>query len=400
MWVLLVLVSVLSAWLLIENVLNQRSLRRIPHRIYVNGTRGKSSVTRLVAAALRAGGLRTVGKTTGSSPRFIHPDGSEELIRRLGSPTIKEQLRILRWTRNFDLDAIVFECMALQPYTQWISQHRMVLATIGVCTNVRADHLDVMGPGVAEVERALAGTVPRKGVFVTAEPLQNKILQQACSDLGTRYIQVSENDVQGVTPEDLAGFSYLEHPENVALALLVADLLGVSRDVALKGMQTATPDVGALFVRALDFYGRRIAWINALAANDPDSYRIIWSRMAERFRDIERRIIVVNCRQDRPDRSRQLGELAAEFKDVDHFLLIGTGTEVFARSAVKAGTDSRRVYTMVGERVEKVFERIVALSGASSIVMGAGNIKGDGMLLDEYFRNRSQPDKGGRPWKD
>jgi len=271
----------------------------------------------------------------------------------------------------------------------------MIRSTIGVCTNVRADHLDVMGPTVADVEKALAGTVPEHGIFVTAERAHNAVLKQACADRGTRFEVIDEAAVAAVTEAEQAGFPYIEHPENIALAVRVAALLGVDRATAIAGMQRAQPDVGVLRLAPLDFHGRRILWVNAFAANDPDSYRIIWARVAERFRDVEHRILVVNCRQDRPDRSRQLGEMASEFTNVDRFLLIGTGTEVFARAAAHSGIDVNRVYTMVGERVEKVFERIVSLSGASAVVLGVGNIKGDGMMLDEYIGNRARlEDKG------
>ena len=56
---------------------HRRHLRAIPVRIHVAGTRGKSTTTRLIAAGLRAGGLRVVAKTTGTEPRLIYPDGSE-----------------------------------------------------------------------------------------------------------------------------------------------------------------------------------------------------------------------------------------------------------------------------------------------------------------------------------
>jgi len=389
MWVLVLLFAFVVAGLVTEKVLNERRLKRIKHRIYVNGTRGKSSVTRLIAAALREGGVRTIAKTTGSSPRFIFPDGSEVLIRRLGQTNIKEQLKVMRWTSRYELDAAVVECMALQPYTQWISQHMMVRGTIGVMTNARADHLDVMGPGVADVEKALAGTVPKKGIFVTAERHQNRVFQRACQDLGTTYVQITEADVAAVTPKELQGFSYIEHAENVALALRVAALLKVPREVAVRGMQKAIPDIGALTRCQLDFYGRRIVWVNGFAANDPDSYRILWRRL-DQAETVEKRIVVVNCRDDRPDRSRQLGELAAELTTVDHWLLVGSGTEVFARAAVQAGVDAGKLYTLVGETIPKLFERIVAQSGASSLVFGVGNIKGDGKALDEYFTNRAR----------
>ncbi|NLA53820.1 MAG: hypothetical protein GX858_05635 [Clostridiales bacterium] len=51
---------------------------KIPLRILVNGTRGKTSVTRLVASALNEAGLMTYAKTTGSDAKWIMPDGSEK----------------------------------------------------------------------------------------------------------------------------------------------------------------------------------------------------------------------------------------------------------------------------------------------------------------------------------
>jgi UDP-N-acetylmuramoylalanine-D-glutamate ligase len=54
------------AWLVSERARHERRLARIPIRVHVNGTRGKSGVTRLIAAALRRSGIPTVAKTTGA----------------------------------------------------------------------------------------------------------------------------------------------------------------------------------------------------------------------------------------------------------------------------------------------------------------------------------------------
>src|SRR2546426_6775143 len=75
---------------------HQRTLARIPVRVHVNGTRGKSSVTRLIAAGLRASGSRVFAKTTGTLARMILPDGSERDVYRVGRPNIIEQTRIVR----------------------------------------------------------------------------------------------------------------------------------------------------------------------------------------------------------------------------------------------------------------------------------------------------------------
>ena len=94
---------------------HQSSLDAIPLRIHVNGTRGKSSVTRLIAAGLREGGLRTFAKTTGTAPRVIDAEGKDRIIHRLRLPSIGEQVRLLKYFASENPDAVVMECMAVQP---------------------------------------------------------------------------------------------------------------------------------------------------------------------------------------------------------------------------------------------------------------------------------------------
>src|SRR5439155_628835 len=80
-------------------------------RIHVNGTRGKSSVTRLIAAALRDHGVPTVAKTTGTSPLLILPDGTEVPVQRDGPPKIRELIWAMRRASRLGARAVVFECM-------------------------------------------------------------------------------------------------------------------------------------------------------------------------------------------------------------------------------------------------------------------------------------------------
>ena len=66
---LVALITLLIIAGIIEYYNHYKSLRKLPIRIHVNGTRGKSSVARLIAAGMRAGGLRTYAKTI--SPRSM-----------------------------------------------------------------------------------------------------------------------------------------------------------------------------------------------------------------------------------------------------------------------------------------------------------------------------------------
>src|SRR6187549_3597063 len=112
---LCVLFVALIVWGTFENYRHRQNLKRIRIRIHVNGTRGKSSVTRLIAAGLRAAGIRTCAKTTGTLARMIMPDGSEFPVFRPSRPNVIEQLRIVRRAAANDAHALVIECMAVQP---------------------------------------------------------------------------------------------------------------------------------------------------------------------------------------------------------------------------------------------------------------------------------------------
>lgn len=377
-----------------ELALHRRGLAKIAHRVHVNGTRGKSSVTRLVAATLRAGGVRTCAKTTGTLARFILPDGNELPIYRPAGPNIIEQKRIVAVAVALEAEALVIECMALQPLLQSLSELELVRATHGVITNARPDHLDVMGPDADNVARALSGTVPSKGKLYTAERERRGILQEAAEDRGTELVAFEGLAAmlggEEAAADALARFPWTEHADNVALALQVGADFGVAAEVALEGMWNARPDPGAMTVHELDFFGRHIAFVNGFAANDPISTEQIWNMALARFEGVERRIAIFNCREDRADRSVDLGRAFAAFTPADKVILMGGRTHAFADAAVKGGLDAGTLVFAEGASANKVFERILGLCGRSTLVMGMGNTKGGGLELVSLFANRAR----------
>ena len=67
--VALLALVILLGWLWLQSAMHRRRLATIPIRIHIAGTRGKSTVTRMIAAGLRSGDVKTLAKTTGSEPR-------------------------------------------------------------------------------------------------------------------------------------------------------------------------------------------------------------------------------------------------------------------------------------------------------------------------------------------
>src|SRR5512135_1065855 len=192
--VLLFIALVLLALGLLEVARVRRARSGIPIRIHVNGTRGKSSVVRLIAGGLRESGIRTCAKTTGTLARMILPDASEYPVFRPGGANVIEQVRIVSAAASYDAQAIVVECMALQPQLQYLCESRFLKATHGVITNARADHLDVMGPEEKDVALALAGSTPLKAKLFTAENRHLPVFEYATRDRQTKLLAVTPEE--------------------------------------------------------------------------------------------------------------------------------------------------------------------------------------------------------------
>jgi poly-gamma-glutamate synthase PgsB/CapB len=374
-----------------ERLAHRRNLRRIRARIHVNGTRGKSSVTRLIAAGLREAGLRTCAKTTGTLARFILPDGRELPIYRPAGANVIEQKRIVAVAAAHDAEVLVVECMAVQPELQALSELELIRATHGVITNVRPDHLDVMGPTESDVAHALCSTTPVGGKLFTAESRHLAVFERAAQDRQSELVKVGPEDFAEIGADELGAFRYTEHRENVALALRVCADLGVERAVALAGMQKSRPDPGALMEFELDFFGRRIVFVNGFAANDPVSTRQLWDYALERHPEVDTRILLMNCREDRPERSLQLGTELPAWAPADMVLAMGTSTYLFTRAAVSHGLDPSKLDIAELADEDEIFERVVGFTRSSSLVFGMGNIGGQGLGLVRYFANRSHP---------
>ncbi len=390
-WFLLVSLAVTCCVVaIIESWWHRRSLSRIPIRIHVNGTRGKSSVTRLIAAGLRAGGIRTCAKTTGTLPRMILCDGHEVPIYRPGRTNIIEQKRVVRAAIGQSADALVIECMALQPMLQSVCELKLVRSTHGVITNARADHLDVMGPTRLDVARALAGSISVGGQVFTAETRSDSlaVFAAAARDRRSTLHVIRDSDVADVTAAELSRFSYLEHADNVALALRVCTSVGVARETALSGMWQATPDSGAMRVyRVLD-RSRCHTFVNAFAANDPESTDAIWHSVLSRYPDVAESVLVMNCRNDRLDRSITMADACAAWQRPTRFVVIGSGTEVFVRRLMSRGVPANQILYLADRDAESIRRTLMEKSLASSVIVGIGNVAGPGAELASAFQRR------------
>jgi hypothetical protein len=71
---------------------------------------------------------------------------------------------------------------------------------------------------------------------------------------------------------------------------------------------------------------------------------------------VRTRIVVLNCRCDRPDRSRQLGEVLPGWAAAHRYFLVGTGIYALARTAVASGLSPTLLTPLEGENPGVGFE--------------------------------------------
>jgi len=371
-WLIWILCVVILALLVAEDRLARRDRAKLEHVIYVNGIRGKSTVTRLIDAGLRAGGWRVFCKTTGTVPMVIGTDNVSRPLVRHGRANIKEQLRVMHRAVREGAQVLVIECMAVDPFLQKLSQERMVRSDIGVITNVRLDHTAEMGPTLEEICDSLSGTIPQDGVLFTADE--------------TFFSRLADNGkkrncrVELTRPEDT--LPRLDFPENLALALAVCRELGVDRDAALGGMENFQPDPYAL--SAVTLRGGAVL-VNALSVNDPQSTQAVYRRVSGLPGLQGRRLVLLlNNRPDRGYRTQHM-ELVAQTLEPEEVWLLGASQQAVHRS-LKRTMPGTAVRCFAGADRLPLDER-----GEDTLLFAAGNLAGPGKELLERARKEGVP---------
>jgi poly-gamma-glutamate synthase PgsB/CapB len=368
----------------IRHIENRDTLRLV---VDVNGSRGKSSVTRLIAGALRESGKRTVAKVTGTNPRLIDTDGNDYIIDRpTGHPSVLEQLMLFKFAREQKAEAAVIECMALLPDHQKVDV-QISRPNISVITNVRTDHMDMMGPRIDDVAHSLSKTIVRNGIVVTSEqvPERQEILRKRAEELNSKFFAVSGKTV---TDEMMKPFPYLEHRENVAIVLEVCRQLGIPQEVALRGMHKTHPDDGVLRTHMFLCGEKRVEFINALAANDPESLSIIWKRMQVRYSSAHTRITLVNSRRERMHRSLQLCRFVHDELYMDYLILTGDDTHLIRATLILLGVKPEKILDLNHLEPNQVIDKVVGLVERDGAVFAIGNIGGMGEKIVSVIKER------------
>ncbi len=382
----LIILAGFIGMLLVEKAILGRGRRRVSLVICVTGTRGKSTVTRQIASALRASGRRVLSKTTGSKPMLIFPDGSEREIIRPGLPSVLEQKRVLALASRLKADTLVAEMMSIGPECLAVESGKILQPDYLVVTNVRLDHEEEMGGTVEAVAGAMAAAVSRRSVVLIPEDEAHPAFDRAAAAGGCRIVRLASDGEQ----DPLPGFDY---PDNVRLSLAAALHLGLDRDTSLKGIASARPDFGGLKIWSLISPVSGLTWEFAglFAANEPESTRMALVRVRERLPfSGKTSIVLLNLRADRASRTRRwLSALETGFfSGFDRVIFIGEQASALGRRRIRRKEGGPEIGAIPGRTSGRVMSSLWTMSGGETVVVGVGNIAGIGRELVEFWSDR------------
>jgi poly-gamma-glutamate synthase PgsB/CapB len=256
-------------------------------KILVTGTRGKSTLVRLLHGALTACGIKGYGRITGVIPRQLGSTGRiTPILRPAGGHA--EEMRW--WLKQLppEAEAVVLENSAIAPELQPLAG-RWLRPQVVVLTNLLADHFETWGPTKEQATAILLAGIPARATVIAPHEIRAQDeIKAILAAKGCRTISAYSET------KDQPGIDQ----NNLVLALAVCDHLGLPRQKTEPAMRDLTLDLADF--RVMRINGAELAF--AFSANDPQSSLTLFSSLGWQP---EKTRLVFNHRQDRPARLRE-----------------------------------------------------------------------------------------------
>lgn len=269
--------------------------------------------------------------------------------------------------------------MAVNPDYQITFQKDLVKANIGVIVNVMEDHMDVLGPTLQDVAQAFTATIPYNGKLVVMKDEYTDFFAKEAKKRNSELIVVDKDEI----PESyLRKFDYLVFPDNVAIVLGIAEAVGIDHETALQGMLNAPADPGAVRIKYFHANNTKNVFVNAFAANEPKSTKAILNKVESYNYPYNKKIIILNCRSDRIDRTQLFVEDFLE--DVDYDVLICTGKSTQLVSNLMQKMPEKKYLNYEGQEFSEI-EKGIMHESENALVFCVGNIHGPGGRIAEFI---------------
>ncbi len=375
-------VLVFLLYLIYERISMNRQRNAIPLRISVTGTRGKSSVVRMIASILREDGRKVIAKTTGSQARLVMPDAQEIEVTRRGVTSIIEQKRLIKKAAQIKADCLVAEIMSIHPENHYIESQQMLQPHIVVITNVREDHTEAMGKTKEEIAAVLALDIPAKARVFVPEKENRAIFETAVKEAAGELITVQKG-ISSPLFQHAPELQRKEFSDNLDLVYALGKHLRLDQQVISNGIRRARHDLGKFKIWEYHSHQTQKTYyfVNGFAANDPESTWQVIAKVKEILPSASDKLIgLLSLRPDRGDRTKQwLESLRRGASEVfSKIYVTGAHAKIFKRKLKTASILKNKL-------PETMMKTMLANLEDQSVIFGFGNIKGAGELLVDYW---------------
>jgi poly-gamma-glutamate synthase PgsB/CapB len=272
--------------------------------------------------------------------------------------------------------------MSLQPENHLAESRQILQPTHVAITNARLDHTEVMGETVEEIASVLALDVTRGSAVYIPQMSLPAPIAEAAHRRGAKLFPVPAG--QGVRFYGAPGQGS-EFTENIDLVCAIALSMNIDDGTIQRGLEQTRHDIGRLGIWQTGIESRTVFFVNAFAANDPESTFAVLSKVRAQVPGNLEVTGILNLRQDRGARTLQWIGALKERGDAFHRLFVTGGHSAVLARTIPAARILKRGTPL------KMTEEIVSGLAGSAIVFGFGNIKGPGLELSKYWSRLGTP---------
>lgn len=350
---------------------------KIPLRILVNGTRGKSSVVKYISAALRESDKKTIAKITGIIPTIIYPDGSNKVIKRIAPARVQEQFKIIRLASKLSADCLVAECMSITPELQKL-ESKIFKQHIYVITNMKDDHREQMGNEQEQV-KAICNAIPAGSIVITSEKKYRSEIEKSVESKKSSLIFV-DDEIQEIVDIPKSSFE-----SNIKIAMAVCKAIGIDVVKARNAIINEIKESEELFSE-YSFGETIIKFINGFAVNDVTSSQEFLNQWQNKLGEFKNLNIIFNSRADRPLRSVEFAKWFGSIKNLNKIILTGSHTPRTRIELIRNGIESQRIITWTKRKIRNVIDHLKEIAEPDSVFIGLGNIADEGLLFIDTLK--------------
>lgn len=338
----------------LECYFNDKRIKSVKIRILVNGTRGKTTIVRLLVSSLQSAGINTIGRTTGSEAQIINTDGSISEIKRKRPARVYELIKFWKEAVREEAECAVVECMALQSENQIAIRDKLVRPNIVIISNTFIDHVPEMGMTRESTSEVLSLSVPKVAKLYVTDSFYDSF---KC----VHHVSLDST----ISPrEDI-------HPSAIAIAKAVLKDLGISDEYLEKGIERFIPDKGLL--KPFNC-GSGSLFIPAFSINDLTSM----DSAVKKWIADKKINLIYNNRRDREYRIGLFDKVIANNKDkIDRVYVIGD----YKKKVAKHYSKIKESEAIDINELKSIIDK-----SSDSIYLALGNIKGEGEELIALFR--------------